>query len=292
MDLEKSKLRENTVHGDAMFPLNVYMNQQIADGRDLHCHWHEEVEFIYIEAGEAIFNIDMETIKAKKGECILINSESIHSGYSIDKKKCYYQAVVFNLNFLSGELYDVCQSKFIDPLLKKSYKFPMLLTNSSSNNMKIIDQIKEVIDLYNKKDYGSEILIKAALLKIIGLIANNGELKGEIKSPKNYKIELIKKILSYIQLNYSEKIYIENLAEEINMNTYYFCRFFKAITGKTPVEYINHFRIEQAVRILKNEDRKVSDVALDVGFENLSYFIKKFKEYKGYTPAKFKSLDR
>lgn len=287
MNLEKSKLRENKVHGDAMFPLNVYMKQQIASDKELHCHWHEEVEFLYIEEGEAVFNIDMENINAKQGQCILINSESIHSGYSINKKSCYYQAVVFNLNFLSCELYDACQSKFIDPLLKKIYKFPTLLTNEDS---KAIDEIKEIISLYNKKDYGWEIMIKSSLLKVIGLVASNRELKGKINSPKNYKIELIKKILSYIQLNYSEKIYIQELAAEVNMNTYYFCWFFKTITGKTPIEYINHFRVEQAARILKNEDRKISDVALDVGFENLSYFIKKFKEYKGDTPGRFKSV--
>lgn len=287
-------LRENKIHGDAMFPLYVYVNEEIREDKELHCHWHEEVEFIYIEQGEAIFNIDMEVIKASKGECILVNSESLHSGYSINKGKCSYKAIVFDLNFLSSAMYDLCQSKFIDPIINKTYKFPKLIKASSEGERKVIDEIRQIIKVYCIKNVGWELMIKASLLKIVALIAESSKLKGEekdINNLKDYKIELIKKTIMYIQLNYNKKIYIENLASEINMNTYYFCRFFKKIMGKTPIEYLNHYRIEQAARIIKNEDRKIINVALDVGFENLSYFIKKFKQYKKCTPAKFRKIN-
>jgi AraC-like DNA-binding protein len=104
----------------------------------------------------------------------------------------------------------------------------------------------------------------------------------------SYKIKLIKKVINYIHLNYYKKIYIEDLAKEINMNREYFCRFFKSIMGRTPVEYINYYRIEQAAKLLSTRDEKILDISLQVGFENFSYFIKKFKEYKKCTPSRFK----
>ncbi|MDV3429170.1 MAG: helix-turn-helix domain-containing protein [Bacillota bacterium] len=51
---------------------------------------------------------------------------------------------------------------------------------------------------------------------------------------------------------------------------------------------MNYYRIEQASKILKTQDKKILDVSLQVGFENFSYFIKKFKEYKKCTPSRFK----
>ena len=51
----------------------------------------------------------------------------------------------------------------------------------------------------------------------------------------------------YIDKNYLNKIYIEDLAKEVNMNSQYFCRFFKSVIGKTPIDYLNNYRIEKSV---------------------------------------------
>ncbi|PJI07481.1 MULTISPECIES: helix-turn-helix domain-containing protein [Clostridium] len=288
--MNNSKLRENIIHGNARFPLRVYANQKIGPKKELYCHWHEEVEFIYIEKGQANFNIDMNTVKVSKNQCVFVNSESIHWGYVRGTEECLYEAVVFNLKLLSGLLYDVCQSNFIDPILKRQYDFPVLPKES---NREVADEMKNIVNSYIEKYNGWEVSIKASLLKIISLIAKYNEFKvkdGYTKLPDDYKIELIKKVLKFVEINYKNKIYVEELAEEVNMNEYYFCRFFKGITGKTPVEYINSFRIEEASRILRKSDKKVLDVALEVGFDNLSYFIKKFKEYKNCTPGKYRKL--
>lgn len=138
-----------------------------------------------------------------------------------------------------------------------------------------------------------ELSIKASLLKIISIIAANNKFTIEdtmLASTKNYKIDVIKKIINYIHNNYNKKIYIDELSKEANMNTQYFCRFFKSLTGKTPIDYINYYRIDQAAKILKTEDKKILYICYEVGFDNFSYFIRKFKEYKKCTPSKFKNL--
>ena len=105
---------------------------------------------------------------------------------------------------------------------------------------------------------------------------------------KDYKIDLIKKILNYIHENYNDKIYIEDLALEANMNVQYFCRFFKSVIGKTPVEYINSYRIEKATELLQTETLSISNIALSVGIDNFSYFVKQFKKYKNCTPSQYR----
>ena len=63
------------------------------------------------------------------------------------------------------------------------------------------------------------------------------------------------------------------------MNVQYFCRFFKSVVGKTPVEYINSYRIEKATELLQTETLSISNIALNVGIDNFSYFIKQFKKH-------------
>lgn len=291
MDKEMNKFKENRVHGSTMFPFYVYTDRHINSKSSLYYHWHEEIEIIYVEKGEFILNIDTASINVKAGDCCFISSESLHSAYGINNKDSIHHAAVFDLNILSSSIYDYCQSKFIDPLLNKQYLFPMHITPKTECDIRIMNQVKEIVSAYKEKEAGWELNIKSSLLKIISLMASNNKFIINEKlliSKDNYKIQLIKRVINYIHLNYSKKIYISDLAEEINMNREYFCRFFKSVTGRTPVDYINYYRIEQAAKILNTRDEKILDVSLQVGFENFSYFIKKFKEYKKCTPSRFK----
>ena len=61
------------------------------------------------------------------------------------------------------------------------------------------------------------------------------------------------------------------------------------MTGKTPIEYLNEYRIEKATRKLRLTDMSVTDVAFSSGFSDLSYFIKIFKKTKGVSPGKYRS---
>ena len=74
------------------------------------------------------------------------------------------------------------------------------------------------------------------------------------------------------------------------MSPNYFCHYFKQEIGKTPIAFINEYRIEKACEMLSESDLPISDVALSVGFDNFSYFIRKFREYKGVTPKKYRLL--
>ena len=125
-----------------------------------------------------------------------------------------------------------------------------------------------MINIYKTSNNGWQLNIKSSLYKIISLLISEDMLlnKKNIKSiKKDYKIDLIKKILNYIHENYNDKIYIEDLALEANMNVQYFCRFFKSVIGKTPVEYINSYRIEKATELLQTETLSISNIALTVG---------------------------
>ena len=83
------------------------------------------------------------------------------------------------------------------------------------------------------------------------------------------RVESIKTILTYIKDNYKEKICISDLAKQINLNEQYFCRFFKKAIGRSPMEYVNEYRIRQARRLLEETDLPVTEVCLECGCSHL-----------------------
>jgi transcriptional regulator GlxA family with amidase domain len=106
------------------------------------------------------------------------------------------------------------------------------------------------------------------------------------KSTENSN-ESIKAVLLFIEDNFSEKLTIEDLAKTAKLSKYHFIRVFKAYTDTTPIEYLKEVRISKAKELLKQNKTDITNTALMVGFDNISYFIKVFKEICGVTPLKF-----
>ena len=69
---------------------------------------------------------------------------------------------------------------------------------------------------------------------------------------------------------------------------YHFMRFFKKYTGKTCIQFIKNYRLEKAYNLLKNTDLPVTQISFDVGFSNVSYFIRSFKEKYKVTPKELR----
>lgn len=284
-------LKEKSSHGSALFPLHVYTHIDKYGNYSVNSHWHKEMEIVYIEEGEFELIVNMNSFKLSKGQCICINSGEIHSIDSIGDNTSIHHAIVFDPSILSSSQYDYCQINYIDPLLKGIIKFPTTIDEESKFGAQFINEVLDLINCYKSKKTGYHLSTKSYFFKILCLLVEENKLinnDGFISKSKDYKLELIKKVFKYINENYSNKIYIEDLASQVNMNTQYFCRFFKSVTGKTPVDYINHHRIENAAKMLVTSDNKIMDICFSVGFDNFSYFIKTFKQHKGCTPSQYR----
>lgn len=288
-------LKERSNHGTILFPLHIYSHLDSIGNYSVELHWHEEIEIIYIEKGELEITIDMTTLKGSAGDCFFINSQQLHLINSINNQTSLHHAIVFLPKILSSSYFDYCEVNYIIPILNNILNFPMNLQNNDPNRKKVITEILDIIKIYKESKLGWQLAIKASLYKIISLLISEDMLlkKENIKSVrKNYKLDLIKKIINFIQDNYNNKIYIEDLASKANMNSQYFCRFFKNIVGKTPIDYINSYRIEKATEFLQTQDIPISEIALNVGIDNLSHFIKQFKKYKNCTPSQYKKSSK
>lgn len=98
----------------------------------------------------------------------------------------------------------------------------------------------------------------------------------------------VNKALEYIELHYAENLSLNVLADEVHMNPYYFSSFFKKSTGKNFKDYVNQVRLKHAVELLLNTDRKVYEIAMEVGFGDARAFNDAFQKAYGETPAGYR----
>lgn len=96
-------------------------------------------------------------------------------------------------------------------------------------------------------------------------------------------------VFKYIFDNFREDISLNTIADVANMNTFAFCRFFKARTQKSFTQFVNETRIGYACKLLSNKDYSITDIAYECGFNNVSNFNRFFKVIKKVSPRQYRN---
>lgn len=96
-------------------------------------------------------------------------------------------------------------------------------------------------------------------------------------------------VIQYVDLEFRNKLQLQELARQFHMNSAYLGQLFRKETGRSFSEYLNEKRIEAAKGLLKRTQLKISDIAVQVGFSNTDYFIDKFKQIVGVVPSVYKN---
>ncbi len=270
--------------GTADFPVAFYHLDKEHPRYQMTSHWHDEIELIRVVSGELSITLNNQHYLAKKGDIIFVNAETVHRATPIE---CEYECVVFHINFLYMDTYS-CQF-FIESLLNHDY---LITEHIPVEKQALNSAASAIFDSLMKKSSGYKFRAIAAFYNFFGTVIDShayGLASGNTNLADDRNIARIKKILSYIRENYDHSITLENMAQTAKMSPKYFGSYFKNMTGKTPIEYLNEFRIEKACRKLSHTDKSVTDIAFACGFNDLSYFIKTFKTIKGISPGKFRN---
>ncbi|MDE7202870.1 MAG: helix-turn-helix domain-containing protein [Lachnospiraceae bacterium] len=111
---------------------------------------------------------------------------------------------------------------------------------------------------------------------------------SEAESEQNFTNTTFMKLMKYINENYRGEISLTGAAQVLNMNSNYVSQLFKKETGITFVHYITQKRLEDAKELLSTTKKPLTDIALEVGFNDTFHFIKTFKKVIGMTPGQYR----
>lgn len=105
---------------------------------------------------------------------------------------------------------------------------------------------------------------------------------------QNAEPRSISKARRFIESHFQEVVTLAGLAHETGMSESYFCRIFRETTGLTLTEYVNRYRIERAKHELLKHEKRVSEIAFEVGFQSLSQFNRSFAQISGIPPSQWR----
>ena len=276
-DLDRN---EDRPRGTYEFPFEFHHIESSHPRYVMSYHWHVEYEIIRILQGSLTVTLDEKSFTA----VVFVHSGILHSGIP---EQCVYQCIVFDGNaFLKHN--SVC-SGYMQKIIHQEI---MIYHHYTKKHPEIMDTLNSIFDSMWKKDTGYELIVIGQFYHFFGLVfGNHYYLEDARKTRRDYKrILQLKQVLEFIEHNYASPLTLQQLSASVSMSPKYFCRFFSEMTHQTPMDYLNHQRIEQACYQLSTTDDSITEIAYRNGFNDLSYFIRTFKKYKGITPGKYKRI--
>ena len=248
----------------------------------LRYHYHDYIELLYAVNADSYVWCNGEAIRFKTGNLIIVNSNMPH--VLTHERYSEYICVKFSPSVLYADETSLFEYKYVMPFLYNN-NHQKVFGNNDIDHISMKELFVDIMEEWNAKEPGYELIIRANILRLWAGIFRYWN-KNENNS--NIKItDTIKTALLYIEEHY-ENITEAEVAEYCNVSYNYFSFLFKNAIGKSFSEYVNFLRISKAEKLLLSPEKSITDIALETGFSTSSYFISKFKEYKGLTPKKFR----
>ncbi len=147
-----------------------------------------------------------------------------------------------------------------------------------------------VLDALEAKNLGFEVVFESlARVFLVKLIQKYGETESEQHEfNKSFTAIHYKKVLDYIKENFSEQISLEDLSNEVGISPHHFSRLFKSTIGKSPMQFVMSYRLEQAKKMLTNKELTLVDISHKCGFSDQAHFSRSFKARYGKSPKSFR----
>ena len=279
------ELKENKPHGTKDDPFSIYHIANAKRSFQIPIHWHDEFEIIYVKSGFLTVSISGENYIGKPGDAFVVSPGNLHFMGSQTGNVDYF-TFLFPLKYISFRTDDILDDKLLEPLNSGH----LIISPEIEDTVK--EQCEQLVEIYGAKKEESQskitdqIKTKIILLQFILELWKKGFIVENDTSGKN---TVEKEMVSYIQQNFTGKILLKEFGEQFHLSEKYISRYFKEHFHITISQYVTYLRLEHAKQLLQDTDIPVTEVAMQSGYQNVSYFIRSFKKTYGMSPLKYRN---
>jgi len=252
-------------------------------------HNHDCLELNYVIKGGGDYHIGDQIYTIETGDLFIINNCEYHGAINISKE-VLLKVIVFNPDIIWSS-----NSELDYQYLKTFFEWKDSFKHHIKYYEPMVDTIKHLFFHLEKewtdKKVGYPLVVKALLLQILAVLYRTYE-SIDSKSQQILKFQnkynRIASTIHYIDRYFKENLTLNQLAKMSHMNPNYFSTYFKDVMNITLFSYIKNKRLENACLLLHTTKSPITDIGTAVGFSNISYFNKSFKERFKVSPTKYR----
>ena len=278
------ELKENKPHGTKDDPFSTYHIENEGRSFQIPVHWHDELEIIYVKSGFLTVSISGENYIGTPGDAFVVSPGNLHLMGSQSGTVDYY-TFLFPLKYISFRTDDMLDEKLLEPLNSGHL---MICPRVNDTAKELCEQLIKIYEAKNDESESkitTQVRTKIILLQFILEMWKKGFVIENDTSGRN---TVEKEMVSYIQQNFTGKISLREFGEQFHLSEKYISRYFKEHFHITLSQYVTYLRLEHAKQLLQDTDIPVTDVAMQSGYQNVSYFIRSFQKAYAVSPLKYR----
>lgn len=245
-------------------------------------HFHGEYEIIYMEKGNVNLGVGKELFQLEEKQIFIVHPHLEH--YIVPEKDSIRYVYQFDPALFGNIL-----------LQSDAVQFESIQPNSAFWHKEVSDAVIQMLEAMKheieQKKKGYELAIIAALLQM-QVILMRYECRKTTAYSETKKVQKLKEVFLYVEENYKNKIYIDEVAELLGYNSEYFSRFFKKNTGLNFTDFLLDYRLTKARWDLLTSKQSINEIIYNNGFSNTATFYRNFKEFTGCSPNEYKKRHR
>ena len=257
--------------------------------QDELAHWHNSFELIEVVEGKFFCNVDGSEFLINKGNICIINRGRLHHIYTEDHNafKCRKKTIIFNPDYFIKD--ENIYEKYILPLLEKDAFAHIQFNIKKGIGLDINTLMKEIEALEDEKPIGYELEEYSLIYKVIRyLYLAYQSSKQSIHTTYDANVQIQRNMTSFIHEHFNSKIGLEDIAEAGQVSKSTCIRLFHKYTGKSPVDFLNNYRLQMSAEKLVTTSEQITEIAYACGFGQPSYFNRLFLKEYNMTPNQYR----
>lgn len=275
-------------HGTAAFPAACYGGDWRTTSVPLH--WHRELEVGFVTSGEVIMTVGKNRIPLRQGQGFFVNAGVPHAFSKGQEETSCQSSLVFDPSIVGGRMDSIYWQKYVQPVIG-SVAMPWLCLNRDiSWENGVLEAVEDALRVCTEEAAGYELAARDAMTRILVLLEQN---RPRDKAADSGRIlrdnERIRRMMRYIEAHYREEVTVGAIAASAMISVSECLRCFRNTIGMTPIQCVKHYRIQRAAGALSDPEKKISQIAAECGFQEMSYFARAFREIMGMTPSQYRT---
>ena len=252
------------------------------------CHWHDDMEWIYILSGSMCYYVNGKMILLNEQDSFMVNVRQMHYGSSYKEQDCRFLCILFHPSLFGSN--PALLQKYVTPVMEHSDCEYLHFHSKQARGREIAGYLEQIRRLKEEAANAYELQAVAVMLQLWGSLLQCGELAVPgSKSDRNSDLEIQKRMVSFIYQHYAEKISLNEIAASGHVSRSKCCLIFRRYLQQSPVDFLNTFRLKTSCGLLRNTTKSVTEIAFSCGFHHLSYFSNLFSKHFGCTPREYRS---
>jgi len=245
-------------------------------------HWHQCLEILYVEEGFGVVIVDNRQYTMRPGRLFFFPPFTLHKIMVDEKAQDSYRRTIIHVD-------QHAISKFVHPFTENHRRLQALSARGRpafvADLADIHSHIDHLFSLYASMSSTSGLSTEQIATMLMTLFSMLPHVQEKMAESSN---GIATPVMFWIEENYRRKFSLDALAAELGKSRSYLSRRFHAETGEHIHDYLNTLRLRRACELLLHSALPVSEIAGQVGFAEVTYFISSFKKGIGETPLQYR----